>query len=75
MKQLQTLVVTVIGGIILLLGILMILLPGPAIIIIPLALYILNTQHPDKVRNYVKKFQRGLSNFAGWLDTKLRAWT
>ena len=74
MKQLQKLVVTVVGGIILLLGILMVILPGPAIIIIPLALYILNTQHPDKVRIYVKKFQRGLSAFAEWLDSKLRSW-
>lgn len=74
LKQFQKLVVTVIGGIILLLGILMIILPGPAIIIIPLALYILNAEHPEKVRKYVRKFQRGLSSFASWLDSKLRQW-
>ena len=74
MKKFQKLVVTIIGGIVLLLGILMIILPGPAIIIIPLALYILNAQHPEKVRKYVKKFQRSLTSCANWMDTKLKQW-
>ena len=74
MKELQKLLITIIGGVILLFGVLMIILPGPAIIIIPLALYILNAQHPEKVRKYVRKFQRGLSTFASWLDSKLKQW-
>ncbi len=50
MKDLRKLIVSVLGSILLLVGILMIILPGPALILIPIALVILNTQHPEKVR-------------------------
>jgi len=72
LKQVRKFVISIIAAILLLVGILMIILPGPAIIIIPLALVILNNQYPDKVRVYIRKFQRGLSKAAHWLDKKFR---
>ena len=74
MKNVRKLVVSIIGAILLLVGILMIILPGPAVIIIPLALVILNTQYPDKTRAYIKKFQQGLSGSATWLDKQVKKW-
>ncbi len=74
MKEIRKLVVSLIGGILLLVGILMIILPGPALIIIPLALVILNTQYPEKARIYIRKFQRLLSKAAHWLDKKIKQW-
>jgi len=57
LKNIRKLAVTIIAGILLIFGILMIILPGPALIIIPLALVILNTYHPEKVRSYARKFR------------------
>lgn len=74
MKQIRKFIVTILGAFLLLIGILMIILPGPAIIIIPLALVILNVQYPQEVRKYARKFQRGLSKAATWLDEKFRQW-
>ena len=74
MKQFRKFAVSIIGSLLLIIGILMIILPGPALIIIPVALLILNAQHPEKVRKYARKFQRGLSKAATWLDRKLKEW-
>ncbi|MFT5519908.1 MAG: hypothetical protein ACI9IA_000495 [Enterobacterales bacterium] len=74
LKQFRKFTVSILGSLLLVLGILMIILPGPALIIIPVALLILNTQHPEKVRKYARKFQRGFSRAAAWLDKKLKEW-
>lgn len=44
LKQLKRIIIGVIGGTILIIGIVMIVLPGPAFIIIPLGLSILATE-------------------------------
>ncbi|MFT5450771.1 MAG: hypothetical protein ACI9N9_000251 [Enterobacterales bacterium] len=74
LKKFRKFTVSILGSLLLVIGILMILLPGPAFIIIPAALLILNTQHPEKVRKYARKFQRGFSRAAAWLDKKLKQW-
>ena len=74
LKQFHKFTVSILGSLLLVIGILMILLPGPALIIIPVALLILNSQHPETVRKYARKFQRGLSRGAAWLDKKLKEW-
>ncbi|MCP3675540.1 MAG: tellurium resistance protein TerC [Gammaproteobacteria bacterium] len=74
MKSIRKFVVSIVGALLLLIGILMIILPGPALIIIPIALVVLNSQHPDKVRRCTRKFQRGLSRAAAWMDKKVRQW-
>ena len=75
MKSLRKFVVSIVGALILLIGILMIILPGPALIIIPIALVILNAPHPEKVKRYTRKFQRGLTKAAAWMDKKVRQWS
>ncbi len=61
LKHTKRLIVLVIGGTILILGIILIFAPGPAIIIIPLGLAILATEFLwakrllNKVKNNVKK--------------------
>lgn len=75
LKSIRKFVVSIVGAVILLIGILMIILPGPALIIIPIALVILNAQHPDKVKRYTRKFQRGLSKAAAWMDQKVKQWS
>ena len=72
MKQFRKLIISIVGSFLLLIGIFMIVLPGPAVIFIPLALYVLNSQYPNKTRSYIRKFQRGISNGAAWLDEKFR---
>ncbi len=74
MKNVRKLVVSIFAALLLLVGILMIILPGPAIIIIPLALVILNSQYPDKTRIFIKKFQHGLSRSATWMDKQVKKW-
>ncbi len=74
MKNVRKLVVSILGGLLLLVGVLMIILPGPAVIIIPLALVILNSQYPEKTRIFIKKFQRGLSGSATWMDKQVKKW-
>jgi len=74
MKDVKKFIASIIGGILLLIGILMIILPGPALIIIPLALIILNSQYPDKSKIYIRKFQRWLSKSAHWLDNMIKKW-
>ncbi len=74
MKNVRKLVVSIFGALLLLVGILMIILPGPAIIFIPLALVILNSQYPDKTGIFIKKFQRGLSRSATWMDKQVKKW-
>jgi len=74
MKNVRKLVVSVFGALLLLVGILMIILPGPAVIIIPLALVVLNSQYPDKTKIFIKKFQRGLSGSATWMDKQVKKW-
>ena len=75
MKNLRKFVVSIVGALLLLIGILMIILPGPALIIIPIALVILNAQHPDNVKRYAGNFQRGLSRAAAWMDKKAKQWS
>ena len=60
MQKLKKLSITIIGGLLLLLGLIMIVLPGPAILIIPLALTILALEY-QWAKHYLKISQRMLS--------------
>lgn len=75
MNDIRKFIVSVISGLLLFIGIIMVLLPGPALILIPLALLILKTQHPEKAKVYVRKFQRFLSKSAHWLDNIIKKWS
>lgn len=62
-------VIAVIGGTLLLLGVAMLVLPGPAVVIIPIGLAILSLEFLW-ARHWLHKLRRGISEFAR--DRRLR---
>lgn len=67
MKSIRKVLVTVTGVIVLLVGIILIVLPGPAFLVIPLGLLILSTEYPG-ARKWIRVFQRWLSRAGAKLD-------
>jgi Flp pilus assembly protein TadB len=63
--------ITLFGGLLLIIGIVLIVLPGPAIIVIPAALAILALEY-SIARTALRKFQRYSSRMARKLDRKMR---
>jgi uncharacterized protein (TIGR02611 family) len=71
MRLLKKTLITLVGIAILLVGILFIVLPGPAILIIPLGLALLATEYPI-AEKWLRQFQRSLSSSAQWADRQWR---
>jgi len=69
-KTIRKIIVTFIGIIVIVIGMALIVLPGPAIIIIPIGLSILATEYQFAHR-WVRAFQKKLSSSAEYLDKKL----
>ncbi len=67
MKTIRKTVITIVGVLVLLIGVILIVLPGPALLVIPLGLLILSTEYPG-ARKYIRIFQRWLSRAAAKLD-------
>ncbi len=61
LKQLKRIIIGVIGGTILIIGIAMIVLPGPAFIVIPIGLSILATEF-IWAKNLMEKFKEKFEN-------------
>ena len=72
MKIIKKTLVTLIGTLILLVGVVFIVLPGPAVLIITLGLALLATEYPF-AEKWLRRFQRQLSSSAKWADAKWRA--
>ena len=70
MKPVRKLAITLVGGFLLLLGLVLIVLPGPAVLVIPIALAILSLEYP-LAKVWLKKSQRLLSQSAQRLDRAL----
>jgi len=68
MKQVKKIAITFAGGLLLLIGLLFIVLPGPAILIIPLALVLLSKEYPI-AKEWLRKFQRYSRKSAEKLDS------
>ncbi len=68
-KTIRKILVTIIGIFVILIGTVLIVLPGPAIIIIPLGLSILATEYAFAHR-WVRAFQKKLTSTAEYLDKK-----
>jgi len=68
MKQVKKIAITFAGGLLLLIGLLFIILPGPAILIIPLALVLLSKEYPI-AKEWLRKFQRYSRKSAEKLDS------
>ena len=71
MRQVKKLTITIVGGALLLLGILLIVLPGPAMLIIPLALLILSKEYPG-AKDWLRRFQRMISKGGRVMDRWIR---
>lgn len=62
--------ITIIGGLLTLAGAALIILPGPAWLLLPIGLAILSLEY-TWARRWLKKSQAHLSKTARWLDRKL----
>jgi hypothetical protein len=71
MRHIKKLTVTLVGGFLLLIGLIFIIVPGPAVLVIPLALAILSTEYPS-AKVWLRKFQRSLRASSRWLDSKIK---
>ena len=63
--------ITIIGSILTLLGIILIVLPGPAWLLLPIGLAILSLEY-DWAKKWLKKSQAYMTRSAYWLDKKIR---
>lgn len=61
---------TFIGGLFVFLGLVFILIPGPAIIFLPLGLALLSLEY-DWAKSYLKRCQRWMRTSAEYLDSYL----
>jgi len=61
-RKIKKIIISIVGGILLIIGIIMIIVPGPAYLIIPAGLGILGTEYQwakqmhEKVKKILKKF-------------------
>lgn len=62
--------ITLVGGGLTLLGLLLIILPGPAWILLPIGLAILSLEYPW-AKKWLRKSQAYLTSSAAWLDEKV----
>ncbi|MGS0680736.1 PGPGW domain-containing protein [Shewanella sp. 125m-7] len=62
--------ITLIGGCLSILGALLVVLPGPAWLLLPIGLAILSLEYPW-ARQWLKKSQAHLSKTARWIDRKM----
>ena len=68
MRLLVEWVLLIVASLVLLLGLLFIFLPGPAIIILPLGIWLFNKVRPGKLDPYLKRFMRWNQRMAKRLD-------
>ncbi|WP_394203646.1 PGPGW domain-containing protein [Shewanella waksmanii] len=69
--MLRKTLVSIIGGLTTALGVLFIVLPGPAWLLLPIGLAILSLEYPW-AKKYLRISQRKLSQSAYWMDKKIR---
>lgn len=68
-NQLHKIAITMIGGILVLLGAVLIILPGPAWLLLPIGLAVLSIEYPW-ARRWLKLSQRQMKQSALWLDKR-----
>ncbi|GGI76628.1 PGPGW domain-containing protein [Shewanella gelidii] len=62
--------ITLVGGTITILGLILIIVPGPAWLLLPIGLAILSIEYPW-AKKWLKKSQRHMKESARWLDDKI----
>ncbi|MCE9678574.1 PGPGW domain-containing protein [Shewanella sp. AS1] len=76
LKVLRKCLITIIGGSLCLLGLALLILPGPAWLLLPIGLAILSLEHLW-ARKWLKRSQRYLTQSAAYMDNKVaqfKAW-
>lgn len=68
----KKLIITLVGGMFVLLGLIFIIVPGPSLLLLIPGLYLLSFEYPI-AKVYLKKCQKLLSQSARWLDNKIAA--
>ena len=68
MRRIFHMTMSLFAGLIVLLGLLFIFLPGPAIIILPPGIWLFNKYQPGKLDPYLRKFMRFNQRAATFLD-------
>ncbi|MCG9729353.1 PGPGW domain-containing protein [Shewanella sp. Isolate13] len=63
-------IITLVGATLTLAGTLLIILPGPAWLLLPIGLAVLSLEYPW-ARHWLKKSQDHLSQTARWIDRKI----
>lgn len=69
-RMLKKTLITVVGGLLTLTGAALIILPGPAWLLLPIGLAVLSLEY-TWARYWLKKSQNHMSNTARWLDRKI----
>ena len=72
MRKVINMGMTLIASLIVLLGLLFIILPGPAIIFLPLGIWLFNKYQPGKLDPFMKRFMRFNRRMADRLDRFFR---
>lgn len=65
--------ISVVGGMLVLLGLIFVIVPGPALLLIIPGLFILSFEYPI-AKKWLHKCMRMLRKTAVWLDRKLRGY-
>lgn len=68
--MLKKTLITVVGGLLTLTGAALIILPGPAWLLLPIGLAVLSLEY-TWAKHWLKKSQNHMSNSARWLDRKI----
>ncbi|MFT5788315.1 MAG: hypothetical protein ACI8SJ_000418 [Shewanella sp.] len=68
--MLKRTLITIIGGLLTLTGAALIILPGPAWLLLPIGLAVLSIEYPW-ARRWLKKSQNHMKKTAHWLDRKI----
>ncbi|MFV7770401.1 MULTISPECIES: PGPGW domain-containing protein [Shewanella] len=71
--MLRKTLITVFGGGLCLFGLALVILPGPAWLLLPIGLAILSLEYPW-AKVWLKKSQQQMTRSASWLDGKIRDW-
>lgn len=69
-KMVKKVIITLVGASLTIAGTLLIVLPGPAWLLLPIGLAVLSLEYPW-ARHWLKKSQTHLSQSARWIDRKI----
>jgi uncharacterized membrane protein YbaN (DUF454 family) len=68
----KKIIITLVGGFLVLIGAIFIIIPGPSVIFLLPGLYLLSLEY-DQAKVWLRRVQKMMRNSARWLDKKLAA--